>query len=214
MPSRTIAISLPTRRALRRSNARGGEPRHSVDRRVGRVAAGDRGGVAGGRSGRGRPHAARAPAIDPPLPQAGTIRPGARADCCPSYCRNPEPRIGPLACTVAESLGFPATQVVERTKRNRLSDLEVIGGLLSPACYIEHSLPAVLYLAAPHYSNDFEAALVANTNVGGDNCRAAQCWASYGTALGYQAIPEQDPGLRSREELEEEIESFLAKCQP
>jgi ADP-ribosylglycohydrolase len=35
-----------------------------------------------------------------------------------------------------------------------------------------------------------------------------------GAALGFQAIPERwIRGLRSRAELEEEIESFLAKCQ-
>jgi ADP-ribosylglycohydrolase len=133
----------------------------------------------------------------------------------PRLLRDPEPRIGRLACEVAESLGFPATQVVERITRKGLSDLDVIGGLLSPACYIEHSFPAVLYLAA-RYADDFEAALVANTNVGGDNChRGALLGAILGAALGYQAIPERwIQGLRSRVELEKEIDSFLANCQP
>jgi ADP-ribosyl-[dinitrogen reductase] hydrolase len=133
----------------------------------------------------------------------------------PRFLRDPEPQIGRLACEVAESLGFPASQVVERTKHAGLSDLDVIGGLLSPACYIEHSFPAVLYLAA-RYPDDFEAALVANTNVGGDNChRGAVLGAILGAALGYQAIPERwIRGLQSRVELEEEIESFVAKCRP
>jgi ADP-ribosylglycohydrolase len=124
-------------------------------------------------------------------------------------------KVAALACAVADSFGFPATQVVERMKRERHSDLQVIGGLLSPACYIEHSFPAVLYLAA-RYPDNFEAALVANTNVGGDNChRGAVLGALLGAALGYQAIPERwIRGLRSRVELEQEIESFLAKCQP
>ena len=99
----------------------------------------------------------------------------------PRLLQDPEPRVAPLVCPVAESFGFPATEVVERMNRDRRSDLHVIGGLLSPACYIDHSFPAVLYLAA-RYSDDFEAALVANTNVGGDNCHrgallGAQCWA-------------------------------------
>jgi ADP-ribosylglycohydrolase len=129
--------------------------------------------------------------------------------------RDSDPSIGPLACSVAESLGFPATKVVGQMKRDQRSDLHVIGGLLSPACYIEHSFPAVLYLAA-RYADDFEAALVANTNVGGDNChRGAVLGALLGAALGYQAIPERwIQGLRSRVELEQEIETFLAKCQP
>jgi ADP-ribosylglycohydrolase len=129
--------------------------------------------------------------------------------------RDQEPRIRPLVCDIAGALGFPAATLVEQVARDRRSDLDVIGGLLSPACYIEHSFPAVLYLAA-RYSDNFEAALVANTNVGGDNChRGAVLGALLGAALGYQAIPERwIRGLRSRVELEEEIESFLARCQP
>jgi ADP-ribosylglycohydrolase len=124
-----------------------------------------------------------------------------------------EPKVGRLACEVAETLGFPARQLVERTKHAELSDRDVIGGLLSPACYIQHSFPAVLYLAA-RYPNDFEAAMIANTNVGGDNChRGALLGAILGAALGYQAIPARwIRGLQSRVELDEEIESFLAKC--
>jgi ADP-ribosyl-[dinitrogen reductase] hydrolase len=130
----------------------------------------------------------------------------------PRLLQDPEPRVGPLACAVAESFGFPATQVVERMNRERHSDLQVIGSLLSPACYIEHSFPAVLYLAA-RYPDDFEAALVANTNVGGDNChRGALLGAILGAALGSRAIPQRwIQGLRSRAELEEEIESFIAR---
>lgn len=48
-------------------------------------------------------------------------------------------------------------------------DEEVIGSVLSPACYLEDSFPASLYLAWK-YADDLEAALVANTNLGGDNC--------------------------------------------
>jgi len=132
----------------------------------------------------------------------------------PRLLQDQEPRIGSLACDIAESLGFPAAKVVAQVNRDRRSDLRVIGGLLSPACYIEHSVPAVLYLAA-RYSDDFEAALVANTNVGGDSChRGAVLGALLGAALGYQAIPERwIQGLQSRAELEQEIETFLAKCQ-
>jgi len=133
----------------------------------------------------------------------------------PRLLQDQQPRIGPLVCDIAESLGFPAAKVVEQVNCHGRSDLHVIGGLLSPACYIEHSFPAVLYLAA-RYANDFEAALVANTNAGGDNChRGALLGAILGAALGSRAIPERwIQGLRSRVELEEEIESFLAKCQP
>lgn len=98
-----------------------------------------------------------------------------QADACP---------VEPLVCAVAERLGFAATTVVAQIRRTRQSDHRVIGGLLSPACYIDQSFPAVLYLAA-RYPDDFEAALIANTNVGGDNChRGAILGAILGAALG------------------------------
>jgi len=130
----------------------------------------------------------------------------------PRLLTEPGSQVGRLACGVAESLGFAATRLVEQMNRQRRSDTHVIGGLISPACYIEHSFPAVLYLAA-RYPDDFEAALVANTNVGGDNChRGALLGALLGAALGYRAIPERwIRGLRSHAELEEEIESFIAR---
>jgi ADP-ribosylglycohydrolase len=48
------------------------------------------------------------------------------------------------------------------------SDDWVVGPRFSTACYVEHSVPAVLYLALK-YSRDPETALIVNTNLGGDN---------------------------------------------
>jgi len=48
-------------------------------------------------------------------------------------------------------------------------DEEVVGAVLSPACYLEDSFPASLYLAWK-YAGYLEKALVANANLGGDNC--------------------------------------------
>jgi len=109
-------------------------------------------------------------------------------------------------------MGFPAATVIEQIQRNRLSDLDVIGRLLSPACYIDQSLPAVLYLAA-RYADDFEAALIANANAGGDNChRGAVLGAILGAALGVRAIPERwIHGLQARAKLEAEIDTFIAR---
>jgi ADP-ribosylglycohydrolase len=126
--------------------------------------------------------------------------------------QEPADRVGPLACATAEQLGFPLTAVIERSQRNRLSDLDVIGKILSPACYIDQSFPAVLYLAA-RYADDFQAALIANVNAGGDNChRGAALGAILGAALGIQAIPERwIAGLQAHAELESEIETFIAQ---
>ncbi|MBJ7259167.1 MAG: ADP-ribosylglycohydrolase family protein [Chthoniobacterales bacterium] len=48
-------------------------------------------------------------------------------------------------------------------------DEEVVGAVLSPACYLQDAFPASLYLAWK-YAEDLEAALVSNANLGGDNC--------------------------------------------
>jgi len=45
----------------------------------------------------------------------------------------------------------------------------VIGGVLSPACYIPDAFPAALYLAWRH-AGDVTAGVLANARVGGDNC--------------------------------------------
>ena len=48
-------------------------------------------------------------------------------------------------------------------------DDEIIGSVLSPACYIDQAFPAALYLAW-RYHDHFDNGIVANAMVGGDNC--------------------------------------------
>jgi ADP-ribosyl-[dinitrogen reductase] hydrolase len=48
-------------------------------------------------------------------------------------------------------------------------DEAVIGQVISPACYLEDAFPAALLLAWKYHDN-LRVALVANTNLGGDNC--------------------------------------------
>ncbi len=65
----------------------------------------------------------------------------------------------------------------------------IIGPKLSTACYVEHSVPAVLYLALK-YHNDPEKALVVNTNLGGDNVyRGAVLGALLGAQHGIAGFP-------------------------
>lgn len=65
----------------------------------------------------------------------------------------------------------------------------VIGQRVSPACYIADAFPASLYLAWK-YAGDFESGLVANTNLGGDNChRGAVVGALLGADAGMAQIP-------------------------
>ena len=53
------------------------------------------------------------------------------------------------------------------TAKNK-SDIEIVGRMYSPACYISDAWPAVLYFAYRYVDNP-KKALMANTNVGGDN---------------------------------------------
>jgi len=75
-----------------------------------------------------------------------------------------------------------STRKAERWSRE--PDFVVIGQRLSPACYIADAFPASLYLAWK-YADDFDAGVIANTNVGGDNChRGAVVGALLGGANG------------------------------
>jgi ADP-ribosylglycohydrolase len=116
-----------------------------------------------------------------------------------------------MACEAAYKLGFPAAKVIQAVRENNASDHDVIGRLLSPACYIDQSFPAVLYFAA-RYHDDFESALLANTKVGGDNChRGAVLGSILGASLGFDAIPKRwITGLTAYAELDKEIEAFVA----
>lgn len=48
-------------------------------------------------------------------------------------------------------------------------DDEIIGSVLSPACYIDEAFPAALYLAWK-YHDQFDGGIIANAMLGGDNC--------------------------------------------
>lgn len=68
-------------------------------------------------------------------------------------------------------------------------DTRVIGGggVFSSACYIEGSLPALFFLAAKYAEQPTEA-VIANTNVGGENChRGSALGALVGAAYGMDA---------------------------
>ncbi len=69
------------------------------------------------------------------------------------------------------------------------SDEMVVGRRLSTACYVEFAVPAVVYMALK-YHDDPEEALIANTNLGGDNAgRGAVLGALVGAAHGFDGFP-------------------------
>jgi len=104
------------------------------------------------------------------------------------------------------SMDLPA--LVRRAAGN---DGAVVGRMFSTACYITDSLPSVLYLAAAH-GESFEDAVVANTNLGGENChRGSALGAIMGAALGESRIPKRFiTGLAASSDIKSEIDDFIA----
>ena len=94
--------------------------------------------------------------------------------------------------------GMPARDAIRREAGDWISgnkaetwlsqpDTHVIGQRFSPACYIAESMPASLYLVWK-YHDDFDAGIIANTMVGGDNChRGAVVGSLLGAANGVPA---------------------------
>lgn len=89
----------------------------------------------------------------------------------------------------------------------------VIGRVFTSACYIEGSFPSLLYLAYA-LADDPEAAVIANTNAGGENChRGSALGALMGAAHGKSKWPERwTKGLHNVKEIEAEAEAFSKLC--
>jgi len=67
----------------------------------------------------------------------------------------------------------------------------VVGRRFSTACYVEDSVPSIIYLALKYHNNP-EKGLIANTNLGGDNAyRGAVLGALLGAANGIEGFPER-----------------------
>lgn len=81
---------------------------------------------------------------------------------------------------------------------SRYTDRQVVGQIVSPACYIKDSFPASLYLIWK-YRNDFTGGILANALVGGDNCHRG---AVVGSLLGviHGVPPKWEKGLVCRVE--------------
>ena len=82
-------------------------------------------------------------------------------------------------------LGHPYTKLLDDP------DDRVVGPRFSTACYVEDSVPAVVYLALK-YHDDPANALIVNTNLGGDNAaRGSVLGALLGAAHGVEKFPDR-----------------------
>lgn len=97
-----------------------------------------------------------------------------------------------------QALSFPYRRWVANH-----TDEEVVGKIVSTACYIEDALPATVFLAL-RYDGRFDEGLIQNVRLGGDNChRGAALGAVLGASGGCECIPgEWVTGLVEQERLD------------
>jgi ADP-ribosylglycohydrolase len=111
-----------------------------------------------------------------------------------------------LSETATKSLRLDLNKVIAAN----YADVGAIHSVFGSACYIDSSFPACLYLSYK-YADSFEKALLANTNVGGENChRGSALGALMGAALGEKAIPQRlRDGLHDSDAIKSEIDAFV-----
>lgn len=109
-----------------------------------------------------------------------------------------------IATTAKQSAGVDVQQLAKKYQ----DDSEVVGGKFSRACYIDDSWPSLLYLAWK-YIDDPQQALIANANLGGDNCHRG---AVLGVILGLatsDGLCNQFAQLQHAAEINHELSTFL-----
>lgn len=110
-----------------------------------------------------------------------------------------------LALAARDPLHIDLEALVKGARKDR----DVVGGRYSTACYIVDSWPCLLYLAHV-YGENLREGLLANTNLGGENCHRG---AVLGVLLGLmsgQADREWSAELKDREAIGKEIDALLA----
>eukprot|EP00054_Salpingoeca_dolichothecata_P009043 m.51199 g.51199 ORF g.51199 m.51199 type:complete len:466 (+) comp18127_c0_seq1:91-1488(+) len=105
-------------------------------------------------------------------------------------------------------LGWNIKEIVD----SGLPDRQVVGrqGMFDLPCYVHCSFPVVLYLAYK-YHDDINEALLANVNVGGENChRGSALGALMGCAHGASKIdPKFISGLVDSKDITKEIDDLV-----
>jgi ADP-ribosyl-[dinitrogen reductase] hydrolase len=111
----------------------------------------------------------------------------------------------------AKRCGFDVARLVAETGSR--PDTTVIGPKFGSACYIQDSLPSLLFLAY-RYADSPEQALIANTNAGGENAhRGAALGALMGAARGMSGWPQRwTTSLVESKSIQEEADAFGKLC--
>lgn len=93
------------------------------------------------------------------------------------------------------------------------SDFEVVGDVFTSACYISGSWPSVLYFAYK-YGGDLEQALIANTNVGGDNVHRGSVLGVIVGLTNGKTSSDWFEQLVDKDQINDEILALLMKSSP
>jgi ADP-ribosylglycohydrolase len=110
-----------------------------------------------------------------------------------------------LASAAQKSAGVDLNKLLLK----QLGDNEVVGGLFSKACYIDDSWPSLLFLLYKYLDNPLQA-LLANTNLGGENChRGSVLGVLLGLATG-NCLDNYFSQLVAASPIDEEIHGLLA----
>jgi ADP-ribosyl-[dinitrogen reductase] hydrolase len=127
----------------------------------------------------------------------------------------------PLKAAIFEEIEAQSNPLLGHPFTKWLKDPDewVIGPRFSSACYVEDSVPAVIYLALK-YHHDPEKALIVNTNLGGDNAaRGSVLGALLGAFHGLERFPRRwidglahpPPGLKGEYRLTLDDERMIAR---
>lgn len=109
-----------------------------------------------------------------------------------------------LARTAKSSCGLNLPALTEKAPDDRY----VVGRMYSPACYITDSWPSVLYLAYK-YTAAPEEALLANTNLGGDNVHRGMVLGALLGLMNSAALGDWFHQLAQQTEIDQEINALL-----
>ncbi len=110
-----------------------------------------------------------------------------------------------IAAIASTSAGINLKQLSLRN----LTDAQVVGGIYSKACYIEDSWPSLLFLLYKYLDNLLQG-LLANTNLGGENChRGSVLGVLLGLATG-EDCAELGAQLADASAINKEITDLLA----
>lgn len=113
-----------------------------------------------------------------------------------------------LLSTAGQAIGGTR---LEQLLDSSISDLQVVGGHYSSACYITDSWPSLLYLAAK-YQHDAAAAMLANTNVGGENAHRGAVLGAVVSLITGKTADALFSQLHHADDIATEIDHFLQRC--